>query len=252
MRSGEGAYLVDGPLLLQEALDAGQPLDCIYLERDGAADRVLEVAAAAERAGVRVADVVPGALSSVLELTTPQSVVGVLTRPDTSLEQVVGHAVATRRPLLVLAELSDPGNVGTLVRIAEAAGCAGVVLSERTADLFNPKTVRASAGALFRVRVAVDVPVDAVLAELAAASVPSVATVGAGGIAPEQVELAGASALWLGNEAHGLDAQVLDACTTRVTIPMEGSVESLNAAMAGAVVAFEAARQRRAGIGVAG
>ena len=148
-------------------------------------------------------------------------------------------------PLLVLVELQDPGNVGTLVRVAEASGCAGVVLTERSVDLLNPKTVRATAGSVFRVPVAQDVAVADVLAACAAAGAPSLATVVAGGTSLDDAPLEGAVAVVLGNEAHGLDATVRAGCSGTVTIPMAGAVESLNAAVAGAVVAFEASRRRR-------
>ena len=245
MRSEEGAYLVDGPVLLAEALEAGVQIETVYVE-PGALDH--DVVWAARDAGVRIRDTTEGALAKVLDLDAPQRMVAVAGQRRGHLDELVAAAVAAGRPLLVLAGLSDPGNVGTLVRVAEAAGCAGVLLGPNTADLYNPKTVRATAGAVFRVPVVEVDDVVAVLATLGDAGISAVATTGAvEAPAPESVDLTSAVALVIGNEAHGLAPDVLDACRFSVRIPMDGRVESLNAAVAGAVVLFEAARQRRTG-----
>jgi TrmH family RNA methyltransferase len=236
-------FLVDGPVLLAEALDAGIELETLYVEPDA-----LDHPAVwdARDAGVRVRDVTRGALRKVLDLTTPQDMVAVAPQRPATFARLVSAARDTDRPLLVLVELSDPGNAGTLIRVAEAAGCVGVVLTERTVDLYGPKTVRATAGAIFRVPVAVEVPVQELLDACEAADVPTWSTVVDGGVQLEHAPIAGAGALLIGSEAHGLDAEVAARCTTALTIPMEGGVESLNAAVAGAVVMFDAARQRRA------
>ena len=243
MRSEEGAYLVDGPVLLAEAIEAGVPIETVYVE-PGALDH--DVVWAARDAGLRIRDTTEGALAKVLDLDAPQRMVAVAAPLRSDLAELVAAAVAARRPLLVLAGLSDPGNVGTLVRVAEAAGCAGVLLGPNTADLYNPKTVRATAGAVFRVPVVEVDDVVALLATLGDVGIAAVATTGAvEAPAPEAVDLTAAVALVIGNEAHGLAPEVLDACRFAVRIPMEGRVESLNAGVAGAVVLFDAARQRR-------
>ncbi len=242
MRSERGAYLVDGPLLVSEALDAGAAVQCLYVEVDASRDVVHDLVERASSAGVRICEVVPGALAKVLDLGAPQSVVAVVDQRQVEVQVLLGQAIAQQRPLLVLVALSDPGNVGTLVRVAEAAGCAGVALVGHCADLHNPKTVRATAGAVFRVPVCT---VDD-LSELIDAGLDLVGTAGIAGVAPEDARLVGAVGVVVGSEAHGLSPDSLSACSQVVAIPMEGSVESLNAAVAGAVVVFEAARQRRA------
>lgn len=216
----------------------------MYVEPAAVDDPAVRAAAAA---GVPVHPVPEGALKKVLDLVTPQAVVAVARSSTSTLESVVAAASAAGAPLLVLVELQDPGNAGTLVRVAEAAGCAGVVLTERSVDLHNPKTVRATAGSVFRVPVVQDVTVDAVLDACATAGVPVLATVATDGTDPESAPLDGAVAVLLGSEAHGLPAGVVDRADALVTIPMVGNVESLNAGVAGAVLAFEAARRRRAG-----
>ena len=214
----------------------------MYVEPAASDDPAVRAAGAA---GVPVHPVPEGALKKVLDLVTPQAVVAVARAVVATLDSVVAAASAAGAPMLVLVELQDPGNAGTLVRVAEAAGCAGVVLTERSVDLYNPKSVRATAGSLFRVPVVQDVTVDDVLAACAAAGVPTLATVAVDGTDPESSPLDAAVAVLLGSEAHGLTAELGARADARVTIPMVGKVESLNAGVAGAVLAFEAARRRR-------
>lgn len=245
MRSAEGVYLVDGPVLLSEALEADMTVRTVYVERDAARDTVRLAVDAAVAAGVRVREVMPGVLAKVLDLAAPQAVVAVVERTDAELSDVVSAATRRGRPLLVLDGVADPGNVGTLVRTAEASGCAGVALLGACADRFNPKTVRSTAGAIFRVPVA-EVGDPTELADaLAASGIDLVGAVGGAADAPEHMELRGAVAIVVGSEAHGVSREVLDRCDRTVGIPMDGRVESLNAAVAGSVLAFEAARQRR-------
>jgi TrmH family RNA methyltransferase len=149
----------------------------------------------------------------------------------------------------VAVELADPGNLGTLVRVAEAAGAVGVVATAGSVDLHAPKVVRAAAGSSFRVPLCADVDPQELLEVASRLGLPVVGSVVAGGAAPERVGLDGGFLLLVGSEAHGLAPALVDACTTRVSVPMGGRVESLNAAVAAAVVLFEGARQRRASSG---
>ncbi len=215
----------------------------LYVERSALAhDIVWEC----RSAGVEVRDVVDGGLAKVLDLTTPQAMVAVAEVSTVGVEDLTKAAVDAQRPLLVLVALSDPGNVGTSMRVAEAAGAVGVVLTEGSADVFNPKTVRASAGSLFRVPVSQGATLNTVVANCSATGLATWATVVAGGTTLEDVALGGAGALLIGAEAHGLDAIAVGASSVSVSIPMAGQTESLNAGVAAAVVLFEAARQRRA------
>ncbi len=239
-------HLLDGPVLLREAIDAGAAIESVYVESDALADPTLAaLLPAVTDAGGRTREVRPGTLAKVLDLRSPQSVVAVVRLPVAQLAEVITSAHVRARPILVLVELADPGNVGTMVRVAEATGCAGVVMTERCADPFAPKAVRASAGAILRVPTCVEVDLVGLLEQLDVARVPAVATAGSGSETPEHTDLLGAVAVLVGSEAHGLAPEVVRRCSHVVAIPMEGSVESLNAAVAGSVVLFESARQRR-------
>ena len=240
-RRSEARYLLDGPVLLAEALECGARIEGVYAEPGAPADLLEAVTAR----GVPLQAVAQGALRKVLDLAAPQAVVAVVAMEPVGFEELCAGAIGSGAPLLALVGIQDPGNAGTLVRVAEAAGCAGVAFTEGSVDPWNPKAVRASAGSVLRVPLAVDVPVGELLGATRDRGLDAVATVTEGGRPPELTELAGASVLLVGSEAHGLPEELLAVVTRRVAIPMAGRVESLNAAVSGALVAFEAARQRR-------
>jgi TrmH family RNA methyltransferase len=146
--------------------------------------------------------------------------------------------------ILVLAGLQDPGNVGTLLRSAEAFAASGVLLLPGTASPWNPKALRASAGSAFRVPAIAASETEA-LDLLAKHHVSAIAAVARAGTPIDTAPLAKACALLIGNEGAGLSDSLLAAATHRVTIPMPGNVESLNAAIAGSLLLYEAARQRQ-------
>lgn len=243
-RSDTRTYVIDGPALLAEAVDAGVAVRAVYVE-PAALDHPAVVAAGS--AGAAVREVQPGSLAKVLDVVAPQSVVAVAEQRTQTMDGILDDAAGRARPVLALVSLQDPGNAGTLVRVAEAAGCAGVVLTTGSVDVHNPKTVRATAGALFRMPVVEGIGADQLRSAARDRDLRIWATAADGGTPIEQADLTGASILLVGSEAHGLPVELLSAADGALSIPMEGRVESLNAAVAGALVAFEAARQRRCG-----
>jgi len=155
-------------------------------------------------------------------------------------------AAAAAGPLaLVLVGVGDPGNAGTLLRSAEAAGAGAVLFCDGSVDPYGPKCVRASAGSLFRVAVTRSADAGEALQCLASAGLATVATVVHGGRSYDEVDLSGPLALVLGGEAHGLPDPVAAQVARAVTIPMVGRTESLNVGMAGTILCFESLRQRR-------
>jgi TrmH family RNA methyltransferase len=236
--------VIDGPTLLGDALDAGVEVDAVYVEaraRDETwAAPLLERCAAL---GVRRLDLTDGTLAAATETVTPQPIAAIGRQPARPLRYFTSTAAGF---VVVLAGVADPGNAGTILRSAEAAGAKGVIVTASSVDLHSPKVVRASAGSIFRVPVAeADGTAVELVAALAGAGFGVLGTVATGGQDYDQVDLTGPTAIVLGNEARGLDPEVEDALTGRITIPMAGSTESLNVAMAATVVCFEAARQRR-------
>lgn len=236
-----GHFVIEGPVLIEEAIAAGVELDTVYVDERWAADTGWQLAGTD---GPRVEAVTAGVLASLLSTTSPQPLCATAPLLDAELDAVVARCVTTARPLLVLAEVTDPGNVGTILRAGEASGCAGAVLTAGSADLFNPKTVRASAGSVFRLPVALGGALDAVIATTCTHAMVSWAAVARDGVPHLAADLSGAVAIVVGNEAHGLSPDEISLCDRSVSVTMEGPSESLNVAMAATVLAFEAARQR--------
>lgn len=191
-------------------------------------------------AGATITHVEAEQLERALTTRTPQPIVAVAGLVSWSPAEIVGGATESGLPVVVLAGVSDPGNAGTVIRSAAAAGAAGVLFTPGSVDPTNPKCVRSSAGALFALRVGAVDDLD-VLRDLGLTTIGAAA----GGSSPDEVELAGPIALVLGGEAGGRpEDQLVD---VEVALPLEGGVESLNVAMAGSVLLYEARRQRNGG-----
>ncbi len=187
--------------------------------------------------------------SSAVATEQPQGIAALIHAPDFSSEELFRDPapLISAALILVLAGLQDPGNVGTLLRSAEAFAANGVLLLPGTASPWNPKALRASAGSAFRVPAIAANETEA-LALLAQHNIPAIAAVARDGMAAgtpaEDALLAGPCALLIGNEGAGLSDSLLAAAAHRITIPMPGNVESLNAAIAGSLLLYEASRQR--------
>ena len=241
-RAQAGRFVIDGPRLVREALDAGLAIDEVFVPDDAVHDHsVLSLIARLDALAIPVVLVAREAFDRAASTPSPQPAVAIATPPTTDAELLVN----TAHSLLVLVDLADPGNVGTLVRVAEAAGIDGVLACGDRVEWWNPKVVRASAGSLFRVAVASAGDAAGLFDRLAARQMRTIAAAIDAEHCYTEIDLTEPTAIVLGSEAHGLSADVAARASTRVTIPMLGQVESLNVAMAGAVLAFELARQRR-------
>ena len=228
--------MLEGTKVISEALDAGVALEAVFVAPGD--DSINPLLQRALDAGVRVHALQPGLIERVADTVTPQPVMAIAPWVDVPLDAVRGADF-----VVVCVDLRDPGNAGTVLRSAEAAGASAVVFCDGSVDVFNPKTVRASAGSLFHVPVVSGGAVEDVLGTLGAWGVRRLGTAARDGDAYDEVDLTVPVAIVLGNEAHGLpDGIPLDA---NVTIPMAGTGESLNVGMAAAVLCFEVARQRR-------
>jgi len=235
-RTAESVVVLEGTRAVLDALERRVELQSVFVSVDGAVPSGLPPDCAVER-------LAPGLIERVATTKTPQPIVAVAPRP----EVVAPHEFAEGGCLLVLAGVSDPGNVGTLVRAAEASGAVGVLVGPGTADVFSPKVVRASAGSIFGVPIATVDDLPAALTVVAATGRRRLGTVARGGRSYTGVGVLGGSvALVLGNEAHGLSQEIGSSIDEMLTIPMTGAAESLNVAMAGSVLLFEARRQRDA------
>lgn len=229
--------MVEGPQLVEEAIRSGARLEGVYVAPEGLDEPVV---AQAEQAGVRVFPLGKGVIDRVSDTVTPQPVLAVATQPDPPLDALRGAGA-----VVVCVDVRDPGNLGTVLRTAEAAGMDGVICTEGTVDAYNPKSVRASAGSVFNVAVVAGGEPVEVLEQLAAWGMRRLGTTPATGVPYHDADFTGRLAIVLGNEAHGLAGPTADRIDEWVTIPMAGRAESLNVGMAAAVLCFEAARRRR-------
>lgn len=236
-RDTERVFVVEGPTLLDEALAAGAPVEAVFVAPGH--PELGPVARAWER-GVRVHDLAPGVLERIAATVTPQPVLSIVSMRDVAVGDLAGPG-----PVIVCVDVRDPGNLGTVLRSAEASGAAGVVCCDGTVDVYNPKCVRASAGALFHVPIVAGGAPMTVLDSLAAGGRRRLGTAVAQGSAYTETDLTGPIAVVLGNEAHGLSADLARGLDGFIHVPIDGRSESLNVGIACAVVCFEAARQRR-------
>lgn len=238
-RWDEGVCVIEGPDLIEAALDSGVEFEALFVdaaavERDASSVLVER----ARRAHVRVVALAPGVLQRVADAQTPQPVLATVHFALSELS-----ALTVPGLVLVLDNVRDPGNAGTIIRSADAAGAVAVVLSGDCVDPFNPKTLRASAGSVFHLPLVV-APLESTLAHFAARGARTFATVVRGGTSYRMADLSGACVVVIGNEATGLDDEAVARCDEALSIPMTGRSESLNAGVAASMIAFEALHQR--------
>ncbi len=246
-RRRTGRMLVEGPQALSLALGR-VVLDEVFVT-DAAAERHAGLIGRIDDAGVDVTPVTDEGAASLSETVTPQGIVGVGALPPSGLEELPDAP----RLVAVLVEPRDPGNLGTIVRTADAAGADAVVLAGDSVDPFGGKAIRASAGSVFTLPVVDGVESDAALEHLAGAGLRLVAADGHADTDLDQArdagELARPTAWVFGNEAHGLSAEVIHFVTvsggTSLRVPVYGAAESLNLAAAAAVCLYASAGAQR-------
>ena len=200
-----------------------------------------DVARAAAAAGVTITEVSEHVMASLSDTTTPQGVVATARLRSHSTTELASRAGL----LLLLAEVRDPGNAGTLVRSGAASGASGVIFVRGSVDPLHPKTVRSSAGALFHIPVVRDESLEEAVAVARANHLTVIEARADSNCFYDDLDLTRPAMLVLGNEAWGLPSEKENLIDERVGIPMSVGVESLNVGVAGSIILFEAARQRR-------
>jgi TrmH family RNA methyltransferase len=237
-RDTDDAFLIEGFILIEEAVRAGLELRDVFL-REGSVNE--DTASGLPPgltlpAGARAAVLEASAFDSLSDTVTPKEAVAVAAKP-------AGPGIHEAEALLVLDRLQDPGNVGTLIRTAEAAGWDGIYAVKGTADPYMPKIVRAAAGALFRLPPAEGPEPEEACRALADAGYRIVALDMEGDAPYYEADLTGRVALVVGNEGGGVAEAFKEACDATAYIPMKDGAESLNAAVAASVAMYERRRQ---------
>lgn len=241
-RNQAGVFLVEGFKMLEEA--PSESVAEIYVA-EGALERLSafpELKQKLERIGYE--NVADSVFAKMSDTKTPQGILLVMRQPVYTLEQMTNVPF----PLLVLIEsLQDPGNLGTIIRTGEGAGVTGVILSEDTVDIFNPKTIRATMGSVFRVPFLYVENLRKVIQRLHERGIQTYAAHLEGKRYYDGVSYRQGTAFLIGNEGRGLSRETAKLAGEYVKIPMEGQVESLNAAVAASLLMYEAHRQRQTG-----
>ncbi|MFM9628269.1 MULTISPECIES: TrmH family RNA methyltransferase [Streptomyces] len=245
-RGKERLFLAEGPQAVREAAAHPDTLVELFVTPE-AAERHADILGEAHNAGARVHLADGEVIEDISTTVTPQGLVGVCRFIDTPFDDILA---ARPKLVAVLAHVRDPGNAGTVLRCADAAGADAVVLTDASVDLYNPKAVRASVGSLFHLPVAVGVPVERAVAGLRDAGVRVLAADGAGeddlDDELDRGTMGGPTAWVFGNEAWGLPEETRALADAVVRVPIHGKAESLNLATAAAVCLYASARAQRA------
>jgi TrmH family RNA methyltransferase len=243
-RTEDGYCAIEGLRIVEEAIRSGLRFHSIYFKAsaENLAERLLP------QIGSHVETLLlsDSLFDSAVPSDTPQGVAALVKLRDFSLDDVLERLQVG--PIIILVGLQDPGNVGTVLRSAEAFGSAGVVIGEGTVSPFNSKVIRASAGSMFRLPVVVAKSsggVEGVSAKLRKASMRLIATSSHKGTPLDESRLTEPCAVFIGSEGSGLPRGLMSQVDELIAIPHTPQVESLNAGVAGSIVLYEAARQRR-------
>jgi TrmH family RNA methyltransferase len=234
--------LLDGVHLVADALAAGIQIEAVAVTPEGRRDPALhDLLSTLGRAAVEVTDVSAPVMDAISPVRSSSRVVALAARPAQRDAAILagGDALA-----IVAVDIQDPGNVGAILRVAEAAGATGVIVAGASADPFGWKALRGSMGSALRLPVAQYPDAERAIHAARTAGCRVVAAIPRGGQSIFEADLRGSIAILVGGEGPGLSAALVETADVRVTIPMQAPVESLNAAVAAALLVYEARRQR--------
>jgi TrmH family RNA methyltransferase len=238
VRERTGRFLAEGPQSVREAVrHCPDRVVDIYVTAEAAA-RHTDIVGPALAAGLYVHEVTADVLAAMGDTQAPQGIAAVCRVVPATLAEVLERSP---RLLVFLTHVRDPGNAGTVIRGADAAGAAAVLVSDASVDVWSPKVVRSTAGSLFHLPVVTDLPLESTLTALRTAGVRLLAADGAGTALLPEVDLAPAHAWVMGNEAWGLPPELRQQCDEVVRVPIYGLAESLNLAMAATVCLYASA-----------
>lgn len=244
VRSRTGEFLAEGPQAVREAVAFRPELVRDVYVTPEAATRHAAIIEAAYSADLWVHEVSPEVLAAMSDTETPQGIAAVCRVLDVPLEQALSGLPADAL-VCVLTNVRDPGNAGTVIRGADAAGADAVIVSDASVDVYNSKVVRSTVGSLWHLPLSVGSTVPEILSALRERGVMLLAADGAGTTLLHEADLTGSHAWVMGNEAWGLPQDVRDLCDDVVRVPIHGHAESLNLAMAATICLYASAEARR-------
>lgn len=244
-RKNTKTFVVEGPRMVVEA--PVERLKAVYVAEGFENNKensvlVKELKDKCNKANAVYEVVADNVFKSVSDTQTPQGIMAVVTMPEYSLEQLLS---GNKTHLLILESIQDPGNLGTMVRTGEGAGVTGIIMNKTTVDLFNPKTIRSTMGSIYRVPFYVTEDLAGTMKDLQGKGISLYAAHLKGEHAYDEEDYTNACGFLIGNEGNGLSDEIANLADTYIKIPMEGQVESLNAAISATLLMYEANRQRR-------
>lgn len=246
-RKNQGLFVVEGPRMCLEAPFSW--VDAIYVSESFHMDSkewelLKEYMTAAQKEGItiRYEVVSDSVFKAISDTQTPQGILAVVKMPKYELFELLK---GDRTLLLVLESIQDPGNLGTMIRTGEGAGITGIIMNRTTVDLFNPKTIRSTMGSIYRIPFFIAEDLEETINEVKEAGVSLYAAHLKGKISYDVPDYTKACGFLIGNEGNGLSTEIADLASEYVRIPMEGKVESLNAAISASLLSYECNRQRR-------
>jgi TrmH family RNA methyltransferase len=242
VRAGDASFIIEGPHLIEMALGADTSIsEVFFTEGFGRKEEGQRILKQLSQRTARIYEVAGHLLQKLAETETPQGIIAVATHSTLLLDRLR----LKDNPLLVVSDgIQDPGNLGTIIRTADAAGADGVVMLPGSCDIYMQKTIRATAGSLFNIPVA-HAAVDELLDWLRSHKINLAVTVSGAGKSFFEAGLDKPVAFVFGNEAHGVQEDLKRAADMALSIPIYGKAESLNVASSAAVCLYEAVRQRR-------
>jgi len=235
---------VEGERLIEECLQSGLKLTACFHEPDPTPRAQRIIAEMASR-DCPLYPALRAALETVSDTANTQGLIALAERPESDFDCALQARDGVAPLLVCLDSAQDPGNFGSVVRTAEAAGASGVVATKGSVDAFAPKTLRSSMGSAFRLPIVTGVESEDLALASGAAKLRMVATTAGGEVIYTNYDWRLPTMVIFGNEARGVGRELLERCDERLRIPLRAPVESLNIAAAAAVILFEAARQRR-------
>lgn len=240
-RDRQGLFIVEGPKMFGEA--PTERISRVYLAQSAAEQ--MQKQYGEKLAGLSCELVSDEVFAKMSDTKTPQGILCLVRQQQYNIEEILRDKDEKQPLLIILEDIQDPGNLGTIFRTAEAAGADGVIMSSKTTDIYNPKTIRSTMGSVYRVPFFYVEDLSSVIMKLRAEGVLVYAAHLGGRTAYDSCCYQKGTAFLIGNEANGLREETAACADALIHIPMEGQVESLNAAAASSVLLFEASRQRR-------
>jgi len=240
-RSQTGFFLLEGPQAVTEALNYRSELLVELFATPTALDKYPEIARIADEIGLEVEFVTEDVLDSMADTVTPQGIIAVCKQFPTSLKDILA---SEPKLIAILEEVRDPGNAGTIIRAADAAGADAIILTGRSVDLYNPKVVRATTGSIFHIPVAIATDLDVVIEKVKGYGLQILAAdiKGADLLEARTSGVLDKPTAWLfGNEARGLSDENFALADSAITVPIYGHAESMNLATAASVCLYESA-----------